>query len=70
MKVSLRLLVCCSALFFAFAAHAQAVVGWLVANGIDSDRLTAKGFGQTKPVADSSTEEGRAKNRRVELVKQ
>jgi outer membrane protein OmpA-like peptidoglycan-associated protein len=50
--------------------RAQAVMGWLIANGIDSARLSAKGFGQTKPVADNSTEEGRAKNRRVELVKQ
>jgi outer membrane protein OmpA-like peptidoglycan-associated protein len=50
--------------------RAQAVVGWLVANGVDAARLTAKGFGQTKPVEDNSTDEGRAKNRRVELVKQ
>jgi outer membrane protein OmpA-like peptidoglycan-associated protein len=50
--------------------RAQAVMGWLIANGIDAARLTAKGLGQTKPVADNSTDEGRAKNRRVELVKQ
>ena len=50
--------------------RAQAVMGWLIANGIDAARLSAQGFADTKPVADNGTEEGRAKNRRVELVKQ
>lgn len=49
--------------------RAQAVVAWLVAHDVAASRLTAVGLGQTKPVADNSTEEGRAKNRRVELVK-
>ncbi|WP_180134241.1 OmpA family protein [Acinetobacter sp. YH12071] len=49
--------------------HAQAVVTALTKAGIDTNRLTAKGFGDTQPVADNATEDGKAKNRRVELVK-
>lgn len=50
-------------------ARAQAVVAELAKAGIAANRLQAAGFGQTKPLADNATEEGRAKNRRVELVK-
>jgi OmpA-OmpF porin, OOP family len=49
--------------------RAQAVVAWLTSHGIDSGRLKAKGWGASKPVEDNGTEDGRAKNRRVELVK-
>jgi outer membrane protein OmpA-like peptidoglycan-associated protein len=49
--------------------RAQAVVAWLAAHGIDKARLAAQGFGDSKPVADNSSEEGRARNRRVELAK-
>jgi OOP family OmpA-OmpF porin len=49
--------------------RAKAVVAALVAAGIDPARLSAVGYGQEKPVADNSTEAGRAANRRVELVK-
>ncbi len=49
--------------------RANAVVGSLMAQGVTLARLQPKGYGQTKPLADNGTEDGRAKNRRVELVK-
>jgi OmpA-OmpF porin, OOP family len=49
--------------------RAQTVMAWLTAHGVAGPRLNAKGWGQSKPVADNSSEEGRAKNRRVEFVK-
>ncbi len=50
-------------------ARAKRVMDSVVKQGIASTRLTARGFGQESPIADNRTEEGRAKNRRVELVK-
>ncbi|MEO8064453.1 MAG: OmpA family protein [Pseudomonadota bacterium] len=50
-------------------ARARSVLGALVGLGVDPSRLGSKGFGPDKPLADNSTDEGRAKNRRVELVK-
>jgi OOP family OmpA-OmpF porin len=47
--------------------RAKRVMDYLVSKGIARDRLQAKGFGSTRPVASNATEEGRAQNRRVEL---
>lgn len=51
-------------------ARARSVLGALVGGGIDPARLSSAGFGPDRPLADNASEEGRAKNRRVELVKQ
>lgn len=49
--------------------RAASVKKWLAGKGIAVARLTTKGWGDTKPVADNRTDDGRAQNRRVELVK-
>lgn len=49
--------------------RAKSMVSAIVTQGISADRLSPIGFGQDKPVADNNTEEGRAKNRRVVLVR-
>ena len=49
--------------------RAAAVVDWLFANGVDQGRLAPSGMGEAAPVASNDTADGRALNRRVELVK-
>jgi outer membrane protein OmpA-like peptidoglycan-associated protein len=48
--------------------RARSVRDYLVSHGIASDRVTAQGFGLTRPIADNESPEGRANNRRVEIV--
>jgi OOP family OmpA-OmpF porin len=45
----------------------QAVKDFLVANGVAADRIDIQYYGESKPIADNSTAEGRALNRRVEI---
>jgi OOP family OmpA-OmpF porin len=47
--------------------RANAVRDWFIQNGIAAERLRAVGYGETRPIASNDTEEGRRKNRRVEL---
>ena len=49
-------------------ARARTVMDFLVAHGVDAKRLSARGYGDTRPEADNATEAGRARNRRVEFV--
>ncbi len=50
--------------------RAQAVADYLVGQGVNSSMLTVKGMGESSPVADNGTSEGRAMNRRVEILTQ
>jgi outer membrane protein OmpA-like peptidoglycan-associated protein len=49
-------------------SRAQSVLDYLVAKGVTANRLTAKGYGATKPIADNKTEIARATNRRIEFT--
>lgn len=48
--------------------RAKSVLEYIVGKGIDAKRLTAKGFGESKPIATNDTEEGKEQNRRVEFM--
>jgi outer membrane protein OmpA-like peptidoglycan-associated protein len=48
--------------------RAEAIKSRLVQSGIEESRITTAGFGSEKPVASNDTEDGRAKNRRTEVV--
>ena len=48
--------------------RAKAVMAYLTEHGVAKDRLSAKGFGSTQPIADNNTEVGREKNRRVDFT--
>ena len=50
--------------------EAEAVVTWLGTHGLGHLRITASGRGDAEPVADNATPEGRAKNQRIEIVRQ
>jgi len=45
----------------------NSVKNYVVGKGVDSGRVSGQGFGESKPIADNKTAEGRAKNRRVEI---
>jgi len=47
--------------------RAKAVMQYFISKGVEADRLSAKSYGESVPMADNETEEGRMKNRRVEL---
>ena len=50
--------------------RAQAVVSFLIARGVPVDQIRAQGLGPSRPIADNTSPEGRANNRRVEIIVQ
>jgi SH3 domain-containing YSC84-like protein 1 len=49
--------------------RAQAVMDWLAGHGVNPAQLTARGYGESRPIASNATEGGRSRNRRVEIVR-
>ncbi|MBU1106049.1 MAG: OmpA family protein [Candidatus Riflebacteria bacterium] len=49
--------------------RARSVKTWLVSSGVDGARIRTVGYGKSRPIADNGTDEGRARNRRIEIVK-
>jgi OOP family OmpA-OmpF porin len=49
-------------------ARARAVLQYLIEDGLPGDRFVARGFGETRPIADNATAEGRQRNRRIEFI--
>ena len=50
-----------------YQKRANAIKAYLTEKGISEKRITAKGYGETSPIADNNTEEGRTRNRRIEI---
>lgn len=50
--------------------RAQAVVSFLISRGVPADQIRAQGLGSSRPIADNGSPEGRANNRRVEIIVQ
>jgi OmpA-OmpF porin, OOP family len=48
--------------------RANAVRDWLIQHGINGSRLEARGYGQTRPIATNSSDDGRTTNRRIEFI--
>jgi len=53
--------------FLVSLERAQSVRQVLIDGGVSSERVVVRGFGETRPIADNSTDEGRAENRRIEV---
>ena len=49
-------------------SRVETVKGRLISRGVNANRLTAKGYGETKPLVPNTTDENKQKNRRVEII--